>query len=89
MANDGDIMLDHLLAQLGTFHIAAGLDCQINNHGAGRHAFDHLIGHEDRGRSTRNKRRCDDHILLFDVLGNDLFLFLKILVLVLLELLLS
>ena len=79
MANNFDaVRRGHHLAQFRADNIAASLDRQINNHRSGLHALNHFLGHQNRCLAARDQCRGDDDILFFDVLGDDLFLFLKV-----------
>ena len=71
MADDLDAVLDDDLARLGQLAVAAGLRRQIDDHRAGLHALDHLLGEQLRRRPARDQRGGDDDVLLLQVLGND------------------
>src|SRR5260370_2290317 len=65
-ADDGDTVLDHGLAGARQFAVASTLGGEIKDHGARRHSFYHLSGHQYRGFLARYDSRGYNHIVLRD-----------------------
>ena len=72
MADDADAVLGDLLAGLGALDVAAHLGGHVDDHAAGLHAPDHLLGHELRRGTSGNECRGDDEVGIPDALGDEL-----------------
>ena len=64
------IGVDHLAA-FGQGTVAAVIDGQIDDHRAGLHGLDHLLGDQDRCRAPGDEGGGDDHVLTLQGLGQE------------------
>ena len=59
------------LVVLGTFNIAAPLDCEIHGNRTRAHGLQHVAADEPRCRPAGNERRGDNDVLLGDMIGDE------------------
>ena len=71
VADDGHPVLVNDPVGLGDFAVTALFRSQIDDHAAGLHRRDHLLGDQFRRWPTRNQRRGNDDVHIFGLLGEQ------------------